>query len=883
MTRIIRRATAKKPTERYSSLAELKAELSLLAATWDDVDRTPEPVLIGREHERQALDRFFNRVRSGEGRFLLVTGEPGQGKSFLWRSVSDTVQRQSEMWALYKSPQTGTVPYAGAASLLRQLITAAKTRSRESESEPSAQISLGGRTLDIVETISPGIRAALGYEPVTADEPRHGGLTEETHLELVRLFTELAAAFSAAVIAVDDIQWLDSQSMGVLTSLALSPPPGCGVAFLGRPESLAILPAKLSTQNVALPGLTEGDAERLFSRLRPEHADRELAWSSFAEINRYAQGNPLALIELSRSTIAARGNDDKTTAAYRERPGTEALLEEIARSRLEAVRREARELLRFLSLLLPPAPIRYVQRSGRFDGDALDALVEECRRALLLSPGEEDGLLGFSHDSIETLTRAEALRKPELIGAAMEVLREASEAGDDRALFALSHLVTDGEARRNGASRTSRSADVALLTRAAERGLAFRSAEEALRFAEAALRLRDTDGDELHLRMMAHEAAYQLDNVAAMSRHFAHIYASRDRLSVNRARLLWISHAYAASSFRGALRIGWRALEDLGAISPDRDEAALLDQARNYLRRSRIASVERQLLSRPMSRSAEARLRVSVAARIMLSIFSVDHNLLAVLAYLIISDCLESGRTPETGVAFIAWAQMEAGSRVEPSRLAALFAAARRLADSVDDPVARHSIYTYAEVFDLLWTRPYEDGMQNLERLHREGIKLGNFQFASHAAHLHVQALLYHGSPLEEVFEAIQAARSEMIGYHHYRTARALAKYAQAVESLLGRTSDPLSLTGSVIEETAYVREARERRDSLSLMGIGVLRAFLAMYFARPDIALRHYEEVRRDSHTIGSLHDTATFEFLRGLAAYRQGLPAAGREALRS
>ncbi|MFP4374938.1 MAG: ATP-binding protein [Spirochaetaceae bacterium] len=879
LTRIIRRATAKNPGERYGSLAELKAELSLLRATWDDVDLSLAPILIGRKYERRALDRFLHGIRSGEARFLLVTGEPGQGKSFLWRSVSDTERRESEMWTLYKSPQTGTVPFAGAASLLRQLITAARART---ESESRVEDALGGRTIDILETISPGIRPAIGYEPLQADESHRVGLTGEAELELLRLFAGLTAAFSATVIAVDDIQWLDSQSKSILTSLALSPPPGCGVVFLGRPESLASLPAQLTTQNVTLGGLSERDAERLFNRLRPENADRALGWPSFAEVNRYAQGNPLALIELGRSRMVAPGAAGETTPAHRERGGTEGLLEDIARSRLGALRREARELLQFLSLLLPPAPVRYLRRFGRFDGASLDVLVEECRTALLLSRGEEDGLLGFSHDSIESLTRAEALRKPELIEAAEEVLREASEAGDDRALFALSHLVTNGEAHRGETHGLSRGANVALLTRAAERGLAFRSAAEALRFAEAALQMCDGDGDELHLRMVAHEAAYQLDDVAAMSRHFAHIYASRDRLRVNRARLLWISHAYAGSSFRGSLRIGWRALEDLGAISPNRDEATLLEEARTYLRRVRIASLERRLLSRPVSRSDESRLRVSVSARIMLSVFNVDYNLLAVLAYLIISDGLKNGRTPETGIAFIAWAEMEAAGRIDPSRLAALFTAATHLADSVDDPVARHSIHTYAEVFDLLWTRPYADGMQNLERLHREGIELGNFQFASHAAHLHVQALLYHGSPLEEVFEAIQAARAEMTGYHHYRTARALAKYAQAVESLLGRTSDPLSLTGSVIDETAYLQKTREQRDTLSLCGIGVLKVILAMYFGRPDVALRHYEELRRDSYTIGSLHDVAAFEFLRGLAAYRQGDAAAGREALR-
>src|SRR5213592_4446653 len=46
--------------------------------TWAPRDR-----LLGRERERDVLDRLLETARGGEGRVLVVHGEPGVGKSAL--------------------------------------------------------------------------------------------------------------------------------------------------------------------------------------------------------------------------------------------------------------------------------------------------------------------------------------------------------------------------------------------------------------------------------------------------------------------------------------------------------------------------------------------------------------------------------------------------------------------------------------------------------------------------------------------------------------------------------------------------------------------------------------------------------------------------------
>src|SRR5207244_11151684 len=44
---------------------------------------------VGREHERQLLSERWQRAREGEGQVVLITGEPGSGKSRLGQALCD--------------------------------------------------------------------------------------------------------------------------------------------------------------------------------------------------------------------------------------------------------------------------------------------------------------------------------------------------------------------------------------------------------------------------------------------------------------------------------------------------------------------------------------------------------------------------------------------------------------------------------------------------------------------------------------------------------------------------------------------------------------------------------------------------------------------------
>lgn len=862
--RILTRATAKRPADRLGSLSALDAELAILESSIAGGETAETSGLVGRQREYTLLRELLDRVRSGAGEQLLLTGEPGQGKSYLWSRFVDRERRASEVWLLYKSPQTGRVPYGALTTLLRELQVTAESRGLRGIS------SLPQRTREIVSILLPEYRSGVAEER---------SLPDEGNYELLRATRDLCTDLVPIIVAIDDLQWIDEQSLSVLQSLSESIPHGVGLMFIGRPEATARLAPSHDREEIRLGGLEEGEARQLLELLRSGRFSGSSGGQRFRLVNRYAQGNPLALIHLADRF---ESGDSHAIAAEMSSHSRE-LLSSLARSRLALVGDAARNLLRFLALLLPPVPTAYLRWAELFEPLQLRELLERCERALLLVVEDEGETIAFSHDSIETFARAEAMEEGRVISQAISVLRRAARAGDERALFALAHLIATGRGASEEETLTAVDA-VDVLYRAAERALRTRAPADALRFAQRALEVFEA-GDRselvLQLHIIAHRAAYDLDEVLIMSRHFARIYAFRDSLSTNRASRLWINRAYANSNFDGAALTGWRALEDLGMLTDGLGEDELQRRATRYLTSRSVTSVERALLRQRSTEDPISALKVSIASSLLLPMLFTNRERLAVLAYVVFTEGLSRGLAPETGIGFVAWRLWESTARISPRRIGQMTQAAFRLAVAGGDPTASHSIRTYAAVFALVWTDRYDRGMAQLRALYREGLELNNFHFASHCTHLLVQAELYHGRPLEKVFESMQHALEEMSSYHHYRNYNAVAKYAQAVECLLGRTSDPFRLTGSIIDERLFLEDLRKQADLLSQEGFIALKGLLALFGGRPKEALAHFRRFDRRSPYTAALHDNAVVRFFWGFLEFLYGEPGEGRFAM--
>jgi DNA-binding CsgD family transcriptional regulator len=220
--------------------------------------------------ERAVLDRFVADVRVGEGRALVVRGEPGVGKTVLLdylagRASGCLVARaagvQSEM----------ELAFAGLHQLCAPMLDHA-------ESLPVPQ--------------RKALRTAFGLSAGPVPDRFLVGLA------VVGLLSETAGE-RPLVCVVDDQQWLDhasAQALGFAARRLAAEPVGLVFAARVPGQDVAGLP------ELVVEGLAEDDARELLESVLTGPLDVRVRDQIIADTN----GNPLALLELPRGLTPAQ-------------------------------------------------------------------------------------------------------------------------------------------------------------------------------------------------------------------------------------------------------------------------------------------------------------------------------------------------------------------------------------------------------------------------------------------------------------------------------------------------------------------------------------------------------------------------------------------------
>jgi DNA-binding CsgD family transcriptional regulator len=230
-------------------------------------------MLWSRTAETSAIDRLLSRARTGHGGGLLLRGDPGIGKSALLRYAGEQAADLCVLQAAGAVAESD-LAYAAIHQLLGPLLPGA-----DGLPEPQAA----------------ALRIALGLQ-AGRDAP-------DPFLVSLAVLTLLSDAGQPVLCLVDDVQWMDAPSAGVLafvirrlreepTAVLAAARPASGRAdSLGRTDPDL---AQAGLPELILGGLDPGEASGLLSErcgatLPPAVRDSLLA---------AAAGNPLALIEL---------------------------------------------------------------------------------------------------------------------------------------------------------------------------------------------------------------------------------------------------------------------------------------------------------------------------------------------------------------------------------------------------------------------------------------------------------------------------------------------------------------------------------------------------------------------------------------------------------
>ncbi len=368
--------------------------------------RTP---FVGRGAELARLEQSLARAAAGRGGMVLVTGEPGIGKT---RSLEEFAQRARERGArvLFGACYDGESgppfgPFAEA-------IAGHAKRVERGELERD----LAGYAATLA-TLAPGLRERL------PDAPESVPLTPEEErwrlLDAVVQFLGALAKQAPVVLILDDLHWADRGSIAMLRHVARSARRGRLLVVgayrdveLDRQhplaEALAALRREVEYERIPLTGLAAGEVEELLVGL----AAHDVPAALVAAVNAETEGNPFfireVLLHLVEEGRLRRDDDGRwvTRLGVAELGIPEGVRQVIGR-RLSRLSPEANRLLAAASGF--GSAFRFDVAAGAADlaeASALDAL-DAALEAQLVRPTGAPDTYEFTHALVRSTLYAE--------------------------------------------------------------------------------------------------------------------------------------------------------------------------------------------------------------------------------------------------------------------------------------------------------------------------------------------------------------------------------------------------------------------------------------------------------------------------------------------
>ncbi|MCG6911700.1 MAG: sigma 54-interacting transcriptional regulator [Deltaproteobacteria bacterium] len=232
VSEIVLKLLSKNAEERYQSAAGMRLDLENCIRQLNDTgfaerftlgenDR-PEKFqisqkLYGRDSELEILLRCFNGVTQGAFEFLTVAGYAGIGKTSLVRELYKPVTREKGYFITGKFDEFHkNIPYSALVSAFQELIGQILTENDDRLEQWQTRIhdALGDDSRVITEII-PDVEKLIGLQ--ASIKPLGG---DETQRRFNRIFLKFINVFCSAnhplVIFLDDLQWIDPASLELI-------------------------------------------------------------------------------------------------------------------------------------------------------------------------------------------------------------------------------------------------------------------------------------------------------------------------------------------------------------------------------------------------------------------------------------------------------------------------------------------------------------------------------------------------------------------------------------------------------------------------------------------------------------------------------------------
>ncbi len=827
--------------------------------------------LFGRKKELKLILSTFRQSRLGAKKIILVSGQPGIGKTALIDEARKLAAKRPVYFIRGKFEQFGrNVPYGGLIRAFQELMSRLVSESAEKREawKEKIQRALGPNGQVIINVI-PELESIMGKQPRV---PELGPLENQNRFQLC--FQKFSAVFGAekhpVVLFLDDLQWADIASLSLLKAL-LTDPAITYFLFIGayrdsgvteaHPLSLTVNEIKkmnIPVKDIRLDSLTVPDVEQMIAA--SFHCDSEKAFPLAELVCQKTNGNPFFIYKFLKSLInqdilrwvepLMNENWDWDLQKVSALESTENV-GELLTAEISTLSEGAREALKLGACI-----------GNSFTLDIMALLAEKSKYDTFstFSPLVRGGFLYyaggnyyFAHDRIqETVYSLIPDDKKKMIHYRIAVLLLANKKEQDLGknifmvmdqLNAGLEFVTKKEERLRYAKLNLRAGKKALDSSAYEAALGYLQAGIIL--------LGDTGWPDayvlsLQLYTYAAEAAYVCRDFGLTEKLTAAVKnKAQALLDTIKVYEIEIQSYFARNKLRESIHSGLIILRSLGVRLPEKPHKPhvllALIKTRFALRKRSMQYFYRLPRMTDPHKIAAIRLMLDIGTA---AYFTVP-NLIPLMVFKVLHMCVRYGNSPDSSFYYMAYAFILRGvlGKIESAYNFGEFAL--RVLKNTEADWLYAKVHLTFNIFINHWKNPLKDTLSPLREGYQKGLETGDLESAATCALVYCLHLFYSGEKLTRVNTEMLKYYNAVMNLKQERSLNTIGLSRQLVSNLMEDSSRGSVLIGESFNEKEMLPLFYKAKDRQSIAGVYYCKSILGYLFYDYKEALRNVRKAK--------------------------------------